>query len=152
MIPQAYIQNLKESYDGQWVGDARNRFQQDPMGVISYVQSGRDIHGKSFERILGDVGFLLELTPQEGRGAKRLEFRDSPARTQSWEDCLYGMIEGRTNVEGLGVARVVKVTPNGRGQVLTLWGKDLDDALQQLGYPNITRDELTVDGGFVKHP
>lgn len=148
MIPQAYVDNLKSNFDGQWVGDARNRFTQDPNGKISYVQSGRDIKGQSFERILGDVGFLLELTPNEGRGAKRLEFRDSPARTQSWEDVLWGMIEGRTNVEALGVARVTKVTANGRGQVVTLWGPDLDAALDALGYPQIRRDEYTAEHGF----
>ncbi len=148
MIPQAYVQNLKDAYDGQWVGDARNRFQQDPDGKITYVQSGRDIHGKAFDRMLSDVGFLLELTPNEGRGAKRLEFRDSPARTQNWEDVCYGLIKGRTDVEALGVAKVVKVTPNGRGQVLTLWGPELDAALDILGYPQIRRDEYTVEAGF----
>jgi len=147
MIPEAYIQNLKTNYDSKWVGDARNRFAT-VDGKIQYVQSGRDIKGQSFERVLGDVGFLLELTPQEGRGAKRLEFRDSPARTQDWEDVLYGMIEGRTNVEALGVARVTKVTPNGRGQVITLWGPDLDAALDTLGYTDINRREFTVENGF----
>jgi hypothetical protein len=147
MIPAAYIENLKSNYDGKWVGDARNRFA-DKDGKITYVQSGKDIKGQSFERVLGDVGFLLELTPQEGRGAKRLEFRDSPARTQDWEDVLYGMIEGRTNVEALGVARVTKVSSNGRGQVITLWGAALDAALDDLGYPDICRKEFTVENGF----
>jgi hypothetical protein len=148
MIPQAYIDNLKGNYDGRWVGDARNRFTQDPGGKVTYIQSGKDIHGKPFERILGDVGFLLELTPQQGNGVPRLEFRDSPARTQDWTDVLYGMIEGRTNVEALGAARVVEVTTNGRGKVVTLWGPELDAALTQLGYPEIRRDEYTVEGGF----
>lgn len=148
MIPQAYVDNLKSNYDGQWCGDARNRFITNPDGKIQYVQSGRDIKGQSFERVLGDVGFLLELTPNEGRGAQRLEFRDSPVRTADWTDVLYGMVEGRTNVEALGIARVTKATPNGRGQVVTLWGQDLDEALQQLGYPNINRNEFTVEAGF----
>ncbi len=148
MIPQAYIDNLKQNYDHQWVGDARNRFTQDPAGKITYVQSGKDIHGQAFERILSDVGFLLELTPNEGRGAKRLEFRDSPARTQNWEDVCYGLIKGRTDVEALGVAKVVKVTPNGRGQVVTLWGPELAAALDTLGYPQIRLDEYTVEQGF----
>lgn len=151
MIPQAYVDNLKTNYDGRWVGDARNRFSSNPDGKIAYVQSGRDIKGQSFERVLGDVGFLLELTPHEGKGAKRLEFRDSPARTQAWEDLIFGLIEGRTNVEALGVARVVKVSANGRGQIVTLWDKDLDDALQELGYPEICRDEYTIEAGFVKN-
>jgi len=33
--------------------------------------------------------------------------------------------------------------------VITLWGHDLDDALQQLGYPNISRQEYTTEAGFV---
>ena len=150
MIAPKYIENLKSNYDGKWVGDARNRFEE-VDGKIRYIQAGKDVRGQPFERTLGDTGFLLELTPQGGRGAPRLEFRDSPARTQSWEDVLFGMIEGRTNVEALGVARVVKVSPNGRGQVVTLWGKDLDDALEMLGYPNIIRDEYTVEDGFVPY-
>lgn len=148
MIPQKYIDVLKSTFDGKWVGDARNRFTSDPDGKITYIQSGRDIHGKPFERVLGNVGFLLELTP--ATGVPRLEFRDSPARTQDWTDCLYGMIEGRTNVEALGVAKIIEVSRNGRGKVLTLWGADLDAALTELGYPDIRRDELTVEHGFVQ--
>jgi hypothetical protein len=124
MIPAKYIENLQQSYDGKWVGDARNRF------------------------AVGDVGFLLELTPQTG--VARVELRDSPARTTDWTDILFGMVEGRTNVEALGVAKVIEVTKNGRGKVQTLWGDELTAALDQLGYPEIDRREFTVEGGFVK--
>jgi hypothetical protein len=123
MIPEKYIENLKANYDGKWVGDARNRF------------------------AVGDVGFLLELTPQTG--VARVELRDSPARTTDWTDILFGMVEGRTNVEALGAAKVTEVTKNGRGKVETLWGPELDAALAQLGYPDIRRDEFTVENGFV---
>jgi hypothetical protein len=122
MIPQEYIDNLKTNYDGKFVGDARHKF------------------------AVGDVGFLLELTPQSG--IPRLEMRDSPARTQEWVDVLYGMIEGKTNVEALGAARVTEVAKNGRGKVVTLWGPDLEAALNELGYPEIKRVEYTVENGF----
>jgi hypothetical protein len=123
MIPQQYIDTLKTAFDGQFVGDARHKF------------------------VVGDIGFLLELTPQTG--TSRLELRDSPARTQDWTDILFGMIEGKTNVEGLGAARVTEVARNGRGKVVTLWGADLDAALNELGYPGINRNEFTVESGFV---
>jgi hypothetical protein len=113
MIPQKYIDNLKENYDGKFVGDARHKF------------------------AVGDVGFLLELTP--ATGSPRLELRDSPARTQDWTDILFG----------LGVAKVTEVARNGRGKVLTLWGPDAEAALNDLGYPEIRRDEYTVEQGFV---
>jgi hypothetical protein len=122
MIPTEYIDNLKTNYDGKFVGDARHKF------------------------AVGDVGFLLELTPQSG--IPRLEMRDSPARTQEWVDVLYGMIEGKTNVEALGAARVTEVAKNGRGKVVTLWGPDLEAALNELGYPEIKRVEYTVENGF----
>lgn len=124
MIPQEYIDNLKTNYDGKFVGDARHKF------------------------AVGDVGFLLELTPQSG--IPRLEMRDSPARTQEWVDVLYGLIEGKTNVEALGTARVTEVAKNGRGKVVTLWGPELEAALNELGYPEIRRDEYTVEQGFGK--
>jgi hypothetical protein len=145
MIPQKYIDNLKENYDGKWVGDARNRFTQ-VDGKIKYTQIGRDFKGNPYERTSGDVGFLLEMTPPSG--VPRLELRDSPARTMDWTDVLYGMIEGKTNVEALGVARVTGVSPNGRGKVVTLWGDELTAALDELGYPDIRRDEFTVENGF----
>ena len=66
MINQEYIDNIKKEFDGKFVGDARNRFS------------------------VGDIGFLLELTPQSG--VSRVELRDSPARTQDWEDVLFGLI------------------------------------------------------------
>jgi hypothetical protein len=123
MIPQKYIDNLRTNYDGKFVGDARHRF------------------------AVGDVGFLLELTP--ATGSPRLELRDSPARTQDWTDVLFGLIEGKTSVEALGVAKVTEVAKNGRGKVLTLWGPDMEAALNDLGYPEIRKDEFTVEQGFV---
>jgi hypothetical protein len=123
MIPEKYIQNLKENFDGKFVGDARHRF------------------------AVGDIGFLLELTP--ATGSPRLELRDSPARTQDWTDILYGMIVGKTNVEALGVAKVTEVAKNGRGKVQTLWGPDMEAALVELGYPEISRREYTIEAGFI---
>lgn len=126
MIKKEYIDNIKKNFDGKFVGDARHKFS------------------------VGDVGFLLELTPNGGAGVSRLELRDTPARTTDWTDILFGMIEGRTNVEALGAAKVVEVAKNGRGKVQTLWDAELDVALNELGYPEIRRDEFTVEFGFVK--
>lgn len=121
MISQKHIDNIKAAFDGKFVGDARHRFK------------------------VGDVGFLLELTPANGHS--RIELRDSPARTAfSLTDVLFGLIDGRTTVEALGAAKVTKVATNGRGQVQTLWDADLDAALTELGYPEINRDAYESDG------
>lgn len=121
MIQDAHISNIKQEFDGKFVGDARHRFE------------------------AGDVGFLLELTPQNG--ASRIELRDSPARTaRTLTDVLYGFIPGRTTVEALGAAKVTEVARNGRGKVVTLWGPELEAALNELGYPEINRKEFVSDG------
>lgn len=121
MILDKHIQSIKTEFDGKFVGDSRHRFK------------------------VGDIGFLLELTPQTG--ASRIELRDSPARTAgSLTDILYGFIPGRTSVEALGAAKVVKVAGNGRGQIETLWDADLENALLELGYPDVNRDEYVSDG------
>lgn len=112
MIADKHINSIKEEFDGKFVGDARHRF------------------------TVGDVGFLLELTP--ANGVSRIELRDSPGRTaRTLTDVLYGFIPGRTSVEALGAAKVTEVARNGRGKVVTLWGPDLDAALNELGYPEI---------------
>ena len=112
--------DIAQEFNGKWVGDARHKFK------------------------VGDVGFLLELTPEVGQ--KRVELRDSPVRTAgSLIDILYGEVTGgRTSVEALGAAKVVAVTPNGRGKVETLWGADLDAALEELGYPEIDRNPFVL--------
>ena len=116
MIDANDIKDIQAEFDGKWVGDSRHKFK------------------------VGDLGFVLELTP--ANGAKRVELRDSPVRTAgSLIDVLFGVVSGgRTEVEALGVAKVIKVTPNGRGQIQTLWNEDMEAALQELGYPDISRD------------
>lgn len=111
-LEQKHIDSIKQDFNGKFVGDARHKFE------------------------VGDVGFLLELTPSNG--VSRIELRDSPARTAfTLTDVLYGFIDGKTSVEALGTAKVVSVAKNGRGQIETLWGDDLDSALTELGYPEI---------------
>ena len=124
MINKQYIEDIKKNFDGKFVGDAKNRFK------------------------VGDIGFLLEMTPPSG--VSRLELRDTPARTSDFEDVLFGVIESRTKVEGLGVGKVVEVARNGRGKVETVWGPELDAFLLELGYPEINKNEYTVEAGFVK--
>lgn len=121
MIEDKHINNIQSEFDGKFVGDARHRFN------------------------VGDVGFLLELTPSNG--ISRIELRDSPARTaRSLTDVLYGFIPGRTSVEALGAARVTEVARNGRGKVITLWGDALDAVLHELGYPEISREAYDGTG------
>lgn len=116
MIQEKHQHSIQQEFDGKFVGDARHRF------------------------AVGDIGFLLELTP--ATGPSRIELRDSPARTaRNLTDVLYGFIPGRTSVEALGAAKVTEVARNGRGKVVTLWGPELDAALNDLGYPEINRDE-----------
>lgn len=98
--------------DGSWVGDNRNAFQ------------------------VGDVGFLIRLTPRRGRS--RVELRLHPARiTETMEDILFGDIDGPTYVEAFGMGKVVEVAPNGRGKVEHISGEELEDALHRLGYPEL---------------
>lgn len=120
MIDNKHIENIKSEFDGKFVGDARHRF------------------------TVGDVGFLLELTPPNGQS--RIELRDSPARTAfTLTDVLFGFIGGKTTVEALGAAKVVEVARNGRGKVETLWGPALEAALTELGYPEISKDVYTEE-------
>jgi hypothetical protein len=121
-------QFIESTYNGKWAGDAR--------------------HGLK----VGEVGFLLELTPIPGPSAhpnfkprKRLEIRPHPGRLAgTLEEMLYGVIQGdRTDVECLGVAKVTEVAPNGRGRVETLWGDAARDALEILAYPDLG-DELDI--------
>lgn len=121
MIQDKHINSIREEFDGKFVGDARHRFKE------------------------GDIGFLLELTPENG--VSRIELRDSPARTaRTLTDVLYGFIPGRTTVEALGTAKVTEVARNGRGKVSTLWGEGLKAALNELGYPDINQDQHVSDG------
>lgn len=121
MIKQNHVDSIKAEFDGKFVGDARHRFQ------------------------VGDTGFLLELTP--ANGVSRIELRDSPARTAgTLTDVLYGFIPGRTSVEALGAAKVTEVAKNGRGKIETLWEAQLDAALTELGYPEISKDLHVSDG------
>lgn len=120
MIDTKHIHNIQQEFDGKFVGDARHRF------------------------TVGDVGFLLELTPPNGQS--RIELRDSPARTAfTLTDVLFGFIGGKTTVEALGVAKVTEVARNGRGKVITLWGADMDAALSELGYPEISKEVYTEE-------
>lgn len=120
MIDQRHIDNIKTEFDGKFVGDARHRFN------------------------AGDVGFLLELTPPNGQS--RIELRDSPARTAfTLTDVLFGFIGGKTTVEALGAAKITEVARNGRGKVETLWGPELESALVEMGYPDISREVYVSD-------
>lgn len=125
MVNETVKEYISKMYDARWAGDARHALK------------------------VGEVGFLLELTPVSAnpnfRPRKRLEIRPHPGRLAgSLEEMLYGIIQGdRTDVECLGVAKVTEVAPNGRGRVQTLWGADAQAALETLAYPDLG-DELEV--------
>lgn len=111
-------------YDGKFAGDARH-----PLKV-------------------GDIGFLLELTPVSSnpnfKPRKRLELRPHPVRLAgTLEEMLYGTLQGdRTDVEALGLATVAE-SVNGRGKVRTAWGEEAKGILEALGYPDLA-DELDI--------
>jgi hypothetical protein len=129
MSEKSIKQYIQDNYDGRFAGDARHRL------------------------TVGDVGFLLEISPinEEGQRPrrKRVEIRDNPVRTAgTLEEMLFGYLEGdRTDVEALGVATVVEAAPNGRGKLQSLWGDEARAALQKLGYP-----ELEDDLGYENEP
>jgi hypothetical protein len=115
---------IQATYDSKFAGDARH-----PLKV-------------------GDVGFLLELTPVGSnpnfKPRKRLELRPHPVRLAgTLEEMLYGTLQGdRTDVEALGVAKVTE-SVNGRGRVLSAWGEEALAILDQLAYPELA-DELGI--------
>jgi hypothetical protein len=136
---------ISQTFDGKFVGDARNVFTSDPDGVILYTQRGTDIKGQPFETIHKGPGFLAEIAPKSDGSytpRRRLEFRTHPVRESgSLEEILYGTASShRTDVEALGLAIVVEATANGRGKVKTIWGDEARVALDSLGYPELADD------------
>lgn len=89
---------------------------------------------------VGDVGFLISIT-DTSNGSERVVLRDNPARTnRTHEPKLVGWC-GETNnrsVEAKGMARVTRVTSNGRVLVEPIDGADLQRALDASGYPDLT--------------
>lgn len=148
-------QHISETYDGKFVGDSRNTFTV-VNGQVVYTQRGTDIYGKPFENVYTGPGFMLEVTPvsnnPNNQPRRRLEFRMHPVRmTGSLEEMLFGTVFGsRTDVEALGLAKVVEVTASGRGRVQTLWGDDAKTALDALGYPDIETDLALSDEPYQK--
>jgi hypothetical protein len=119
--------HIQSTYDGKWAGDARH-----PLKV-------------------GEVGFLLELTPvptnAQFKPRKRVELRPHPVRTAgSLEEMLFGFLESdRTDVEALGVATVTEASANGRGEIKTLWDEEAKAALKKLGYPELSEELQYAD-------
>jgi hypothetical protein len=124
MTTQTVKDFIQSNFDGKFAGDARH-----PLSV-------------------GDIGFLLELTPVSSnsnyRPRKRLELRPHPVRVAgTLEEVLYGRITGdRTDVEALGVARVTE-SVNGRGKIQTAWGSEAQEILDRLAYPELG-DDLAI--------
>lgn len=99
---------------------------------------------------VGDKGFLIENSNQI-QGRESWYLRDTPAYTnQSHEPTLYGWCGSYndTSTYGRGMWEVVKVAKNGRAQIRELEGRDLLDALEELGYPELFDGEvLSVTSG-----
>lgn len=90
----------------------------------------------------GDVGFLIE-NANENTGGSQFFLRDTPACTnQSHEPRLHGWCGTWNNVgtHGHGMARVERVAKNGRAFVVELTGDELNDALDECGYPELQRN------------
>lgn len=89
---------------------------------------------------VGDVGFLIAVKDTSNGGPERFSLRDNPARTnRTHEPKLVGWC-GETNnrsVEARGMARVARVTSNGRVLVAPIDGADLQRALDASGYPDL---------------
>jgi hypothetical protein len=82
------------------------------------------------------VGFLVEVAP-EGRDG-RYQLRERPPHTnQSHEPRLHGWCGTTDNVAifGRGLARVSRVTKNGRVQLSSV--PATPELLEQLGYPEL---------------
>ena len=87
---------------------------------------------------VGDVGFLIEISPE--RGDSRWILRDLPACTNlSREITLNGWCGSYNNVStnAHGVARVIRVAKNDRCLVQNISGDELAAALEELGYPEL---------------
>jgi hypothetical protein len=125
-------QHIQTLYDGKFAGDARH-----PLKT-------------------GEKGFLLELTPVSNNPnfapRRRLELRPHPVRKAgTLEELLFGTVFGdRTDVEALGVAIVTDAAANGRGKIKTLWGDEARQALEELGYPELTMDLEGSDEEYIK--
>lgn len=92
---------------------------------------------------VGDVGFLVNVS-NHMTGLDRYDLRGTPAHTNgSHMPKLYGWCGSYndTATHARGLVKIVKVTNNGRAKVETLKGQALEDALEELGYPDLDTDE-----------
>ena len=92
---------------------------------------------------VGDVGFLIRFS-NAIKGSERYEIRDTPAHTnQSNQPRLEGWC-GTWNdlsTDACGMAKVERMAKNGRAFIRNLDGDELQAALEELGYPDLTADD-----------
>ncbi len=98
------------------------------------------IEGEGLE--VGDVGYLVEVHRQNYRAPTTTthHLADRPPYTnQSHEPRLHGWCGETNNVSryGCGMARVQRVTANGRAFVVELTGAELLEALEATGFPEL---------------
>lgn len=93
----------------------------------------------AYDHKVGDRGFLVRVT-HVTKGWRRYDLCDRPARTnQSHEYRLEGWC-GTTNdvsVYAQGAGEIVKIAKNGRALVRHLDEQELDETLDDFGFPEL---------------
>jgi len=90
---------------------------------------------------VGAVGFLVESRNFNAGGESRYELRQHPGhKNRSGDATLDGWLGETNNVSRTahGLARVKRITPNGRIMVTTLPEGEIVAALEGFGYPDLT--------------
>jgi hypothetical protein len=112
--------------------------------VVLLVTIGNDMTqqwiGPDESLSLGDVGFLIQFS-NENNGGSNWVLRDTPAYTNVSNVAeLHGWCGSWNNVSthAHGMAKVIRVAKNGRCLVEALDGEELQLALEELGYPDLT--------------
>lgn len=89
---------------------------------------------------LSDVGFLVHFKNQLKR-YERYDLRDTPAHTnESHKPRLHGWCGSYNDLStyAKGMGKVIRVAKNGRCLIQPLEGDELQAALEELGYPDLS--------------
>lgn len=91
----------------------------------------------------GKVGFLVNIE-NPVRGTDHYELRDNPPTTnQSYRPRLRGWCGSYndTSTWGMGMWKVERMARNGRAFIRKLDGDELQAALEEFGYPDLTDED-----------
>lgn len=92
---------------------------------------------------LGDTGFLIEFSTPMNGGYQRWDLRDTPAHTNRSNQprlCGWCGTYNDLSTNAHGMAKVIRVAKNGRCLIQSLEGDELQAALEDLGYPNLSAE------------